>query len=338
MSNIKNIALFDSSKEEAEEFIRGLKDQTGEDWEAIVCKSNYGRTGAANFIRYIKYFIFPLYIFVRRNHYKTIIGWQEFYGLLFAFYSAVFCVKKKNKLIIKNFIYKPKKGVVGEIYYRFMKFIVKSQYVDTFICASKTMVDYCCEVFKEPEDRFCFIPFGVNDFSLTVDSSVPPSGDYILSLGRSNRDWDFLINSFSEIDAKLVIICDELYREKLPDNISVLNNVWGKETYKYIYDCKCMVISIADGRIASGDTVLLYAMSFSKPIIITKPSCLADDYVTDGYNGIVIEKKLDELKKAIDELLHNDYMYQQLANNARKQYEEHHSLYSYGMKVGRILG
>lgn len=337
MIKIKNIALFDSSQEEARDFIRGLEKQTGEKWEAIVCKSNNGRKGCANIIRYIKYFIFPLLIFLKRRHYKVIIGWQEFYGLLYAFYCTVFHVKKMNTLIIKNFIYKPKKGVTGKLYYRFMKYIVKSKYVDIFICASKTMVNYCCEVFEEPKNRFVFIPFGVNDFSMTIDSSNPPTEDYILSLGRSNRDWDFLINSFSEIKTKLVIICDELHRDKLPDNIIILNNVWGRETYKYIYNCKCMIIPIADGRIASGDTVLLYAMSFSKPIIITKPSCLADDYVTDGYNGIVIEKKPEELKKAIDILLHDNSMFIQLANNARKHYEDNHSLYSYGMKVGKLL-
>jgi glycosyltransferase involved in cell wall biosynthesis len=39
-----------------------------------------------------------------------------------------------------------------------------------------------------------------------------------------------------------------------------------------------------------GETVLLKAMSFAKPVIITRPSCLADDYVEDGVTGLIIDK------------------------------------------------
>lgn len=333
----ENVALFDSSMEEAAEFIRGLKDQTGEDWRAIVCNSNKGRQGLRNLIRYLKYFLFPLKIFFQRKRYDSIIGWQEFYGLVFAFYCRLFHVKKQNKLIIKNFIYKPKKGFVGKIYFRFMNYIVKSGYVDTYICASKTMVQYCCEVFGEQDDKFVFIPFGVNDFAAEFKPDAPPSNDYVLSLGRSNRDWQFLLDGVAEENYPVKIICDELHVENPPANVEILNSVWGNATHSYIYNCKCMVIPIADGRIASGDTVLLMAMSFGKPIIITKPSCLADDYVTDGYNGLVVEKEKTQLQNAIRRIFTDEALYESLSQNGRKHYLENHSLYTYGKQVGKIV-
>ena len=127
----ENIVLFDSTYDETIDFIDGLNNSTGRKWRAIVCTSNQGRQGAANVMRYIKYFLFPLLIFLKRSRYDSIIGWQEFYGLLFAFYSRLFRVEKRNQLIIKNFIYKPKKGLIGKVYYRFMKFIVDSGYAWT---------------------------------------------------------------------------------------------------------------------------------------------------------------------------------------------------------------
>lgn len=333
----ENVALFDSSQEEAAEFIRGLQDQTGEQWRAIVCNSNKGRQGLTNVIRYIKYFAFPFKIFCQRKRYQRIIGWQEFYGLVYAFYCRLFRVKKCNTLIIKNFIYKPKKGFVGKLYFRFMNYIVKSGYVDTYICASKTMVQYCCEAFGEKDDKFVFIPFGVNDFASEYKPEAPAANDYVLSLGRSNRDWQFLLNGVKGSEYPVKIICDELRVEDPPENVEILNNVWGNMTHSYIYNCKCMVIPIADGRIASGDTVLLMAMSFGKPIIITKPSCLADDYVTDGYNGIVIEKDAKQLQAAIDRIFKNDTLYQQLSQNGRQHYLDNHSLYTYGKNVGKLI-
>lgn len=333
----ENVALFDSSMEEAAEFIRGLQDETGENWRAIVCNSNKGRQGLTNLIRYIKYFFFPFKIFCKRKKFAKIVGWQEFYGLIYAFYCRLFHVKKQNTLIIKNFIYKPKKGFVGKLYFRFMNYIVKSGYVDTYICASKTMVQYCCEVFGEKEDKFVFLPFGVNDFAAEYKPDAPPKNDYVLSLGRSNRDWQFLLDGAKDLDVPVKIICDELHVQDAPENVEILNSVWGSATHSYIYNCKCMVIPIADGRIASGDTVLLMAMSFAKPIIITKPSCLADDYVTDGYNGIVIEKDPEQLRAAVKRIFEDEALYRQLSENGRQHYLDNHSLYTYGKRVGKIV-
>lgn len=331
----KNVVLFDSSYDEAYDFIEGLKKETEFDWEAKVCNSNKGRNFFYNIIRYIKYFIYPFYIFLNRKSYSIIIGWQEFYGLIFAFYCRLFKVKKINKVIIKNFIYKPKKGLIGKIYFCFMKYIVKSKYIDMYICASNKMVKYCCNVFDEKSEKFVFIPFGVNDFSNKIKNVEQK--EYVLSIGRSNRDWNFLINSFKSLDYNLKIICDELEQCCNNKNIEILNNIYGEESFKYMSECKCMVISIDNPNIASGDTVLLQAMSFSKPIIITRPSCLADDYVKDGYNGIIIDKNLKDLENALKSIYGNKELYESLSKNARTNYIENHSLFNYGIKVGKNI-
>lgn len=334
----RNIAMFDSNHQEAEDFIKGLNFSTGLNWEALVCTANNGRKNmTGNLIRYFKYFMYPFKIFLNRKKYDNIIGWQAFYGLLFAFYCRIFHVKKENTLLIKNFTYKPKKGFIGKIYYHFMNYIVKSKYIDVFVCTSQTFCNYCAREFDEPIQRFVFLPFGVNDFTKSIDMSKQDNDDYILALGRSNRDWNFLIDTLGGTEYEVRIVCDELKCEELPPNIKIYNNVWGKKSFEVIRDCKCMVIPILDGEIGSGETVLLQTMSFSKPIIITKPSCLADDYVTDGENGLVVEKKSQVLKNAVDRLYYDQKLYSKLARNSRNLYEEKHSLFSYGTYVGNLL-
>lgn len=336
--SIENIAMFDSNKREAEDFIRGLEQVTGAKWEAKILTANQGRkTKIGNLVRYFKYFYFPFTIFLERKKYKNIVGWQAFYGLLFAFYCRLFHVKKINSLLIKNFTYKPKKGLLGKLYYQFMKYIVKSEYVDVFVCTSQTFCDYCAEVFDEDPERFVFLPFGVNDFTKVVDMSKPATNDYILSLGRSNRDWAFLVNALAETPYKVKIICDELHLEKVPSNFEILNSVWQEESYEYIRNCKFMIIPIMDGKIGSGETVLLQTMSFSKPIIINRPSCLADDYVEDGETGIIVNKNNEELLAAVDRLWNDEKLYVKLSTNCRMLYEDKHSLLSYGRYVGNTL-
>lgn len=334
----RNIAMFDSNKEEAEDFIKGLEQSTGLHWEALVYTSNNGRKNKlGNAVRYFKYFAFPFKVFLHRKEYDNIVGWQAFYGLLFAFYSRLFHVKKINTLLIKNFTYKPKKGLIGKIYFHFMNYIVKSKYIDVFVCTSQTFCDYCAEVFNESKERFVFLPFGVNDFTKRVDMTKPGTNDYILSLGRSNRDWDFLIDSLAETKYPVRIVCDELHRDNLPENIKIYNDVWGDRSFEFIKNCRFMIIPIMDGKIGSGETVLLQTMSFSKPIIITKPSCLADDYVSDGETGLIVSKDKDELIKAVDKLWNDKDLYERIAHNCRALYENRHSLLSYGKYVGNTL-
>lgn len=334
----RNVAMFDSNKEEAVDFIKGLQESTQLEWEALIYTANKGRKNKiGNAIRYFKYFAFPFTVFLHRKEYDNIIGWQAFYGLLYAFYCRLFHVKKVNTLLIKNFTYKPKKGVIGRIYFKFMKYIVKSEYVDVFVCTSQTFCDYCAEVFNEPKSRFVFLPFGVNDFTKRVDMSKPSTNDFILSLGRSNRDWDFLIDSLGGTKYPVRIVCDELHKSHLPKNISVYNDVWGDKSFEFIKNCKFMIIPIMDGKIGSGETVLLQAMSFAKPIIITKPSCLADDYVTDSETGLVVSKDKQELLVAVERLWDNSTLYEKISQNCRKLYEDKHSLLSYGKYVGDTL-
>lgn len=333
-----NVALFDSSQEEARDFIKGLEESTHLPWEAKVLTANQGRkTKLGNLIRYMKYFVFPFQVFLHRKKYQHIVGWQAFYGLLFAFYCRLFHVQKVNSLLIKNFIYKPKKGWIGKIYFSFMRYIVKSKYVDIFVCSSQNFCDYCAEVFQEPKERFVYLPFGVNDFTKLVDMSKAATNDYILALGRSNRDWDFLIDSLAGSQYPVRIVCDELHKEHLPEHIKIYNNVWQEESYEFIRNCRLMIIPILDGRIVAGETVLLQAMSFSKPIIITEPSCLADDYVTDGETGLVVPKEKDALLAAVHKLFEDEALYRKLSDNCRRLYEEKHSLYSFGINVGNTL-
>lgn len=335
----KNVVLSDMPKKVNWDFINGLKDETGQDWVVMNCVSNQGRSHLYNIYRYFIYFWFPLWVFLTRKRYKMIVSWQAFYGVVFAFYCQLFKVKKKCFLLIKNFTYKPKgDGLLGRLYFRWMRYIVKSKYVDVFVCTSQTFCDYCAEVFDENRDRFVYLPFGVEDFTKKLSQEeLDISEDFILSIGRSNRDWDWLIDCLTGTTYNLKIICDQLHRTDLPANIEVLNNVWFEDSYRYFAKCRIAIIPIKEGKIGSGETVLLQTMSFGKPLIITSPSCLADDYVKNGETGIVIEKNKAELLAAIDRLYNDDDLYKNISKNERKLYLEKHSIYSYGCNIGKKI-
>ncbi len=113
MGKTKNVILIDFPKIDDWEFKKSLQEETNMEWEECGVVSNHKRQKPfSDSIRILKYFLFPLTIFFKRKQYKNIIAWQQFYGLLYAFYCRLFHTKKYNRLIVMTFIYKEKKGIL----------------------------------------------------------------------------------------------------------------------------------------------------------------------------------------------------------------------------------
>ncbi len=337
---MKNIVYIDMQMISDWDFLEGLQSETQEKWAVKSFVSNEGRTSSlSNILRYIKYFYYSFVIFLNRNKYDKIICWQAFYGIIYAFYCSIFRVQKKNYVIIQNLVYKAKgdkRSFIGNLYFKWLKYTINSGYIDLFVSASLTNCKYCAQVFDADINKFRFVPFSTEDMSvMPIHDENLSKKDYVLSIGRSNRDWEWLIESFRDSNYNLIIVCDELRYQNIPPNVEILNNVWGDDTYKYIKYCKCMIIPILIGSIASGDTVLVQGLSFSKPIIINRPSCLADDYIKDNETGLIVNKDKKELRNAIETLYTNDDLCRSLSKNARTDYLSNYTLLQYGKNIGK---
>ena len=113
---MNNIILADCLEEELTDLKEGLEDSTKQNWKIYSTISNWGRTSLWKKIkRYLVYFLAPIKVFLKRKEYSKIIGWQQFYALIFAFYCNIFKVKKNFNLYVVNFTYKEKNGFVGKI-------------------------------------------------------------------------------------------------------------------------------------------------------------------------------------------------------------------------------
>lgn len=339
----KNVILLDNDYETGNEFAEGLRKGSSLEWQCLLCVSNKSRKNKFyNIIRYFKYFFFSLRVFFKRKKIDILIGWQAFYAVLFAYYCRLFHVKKKTIVIVKNFIYKPKKGLIGKIYFSFMKKTAASKYIDKLIVSSPSYAEYCSKELGVSIDKFVPLKFGVKDYTNSINNSLEmPFDDFVFAIGRSNRDWPFLIDALKDSRYNLVIASDTYDGDmnNLPSNIivskdiTVANNV----SYTYFKNCKCVLVPILDGNIVAGETVVLTALSFSKPVIVTKPSSLSF-YIKDNYDGLVINKDKESLLNSLDYLYNDDLKYQELSNNSRKEYESEYSLVKYGEVIGKIIG
>ena len=132
----QNVLIIDSDYDEASGFIKGVQEITQEKWKVALYENNtiYGIG------RYIKFFTVALKTILSASEYegKTVLCWQQFYGIAIAFFCRLFHLKKKYRLVIMTFIYKQKRGLPGKIFYHFVKYAITSQYVDKIILTTQS--------------------------------------------------------------------------------------------------------------------------------------------------------------------------------------------------------
>lgn len=330
-----NTLLIDSDYNEANEFIKGLKEINKDIWDIELFENNkiYGIK------RYVKFFTVGLKIFLNRKKYsdKVVLCWQQFYGIVIAFFCRLFHVQKKFSLVIMTFIYKEKKGVLGEIFYRFVKYAVTSKYVDKIILTSQGEAEEYSKIFGLSREIFEFVKCGAVHYNPQefFDQDLVKK-NYLFSTGRSNRDYDFLVNALENTKYKLVIACD-IYHQRDKDNVKVYNKLFGKDMLRYMCNAKAVVICLDNDKIAAGQLVFLHAMNLGVPVIITKSQGITDDYVIDGYNGLIIEKKRESLLAALKLIDTDKGLYERLKKNSMHEFEENYTYYVMGKNIGEIL-
>lgn len=330
-----NVLIIDSDYEEASGFVKGLEESTNEKWKVALYENNkiYGLK------RYIKFFTVALKNVLSFNKYdgKIVLCWQQFYGIAIAFLSRLFHVKKKYRLVIMTFIYKPKNGIAGKIFFKFVKYAITSKYVDKIILTTQSEAKLYKDIFGVDENIFDFAQCGAIEYNpVQFEDDSLKKQNYLFSTGRSNRDYDFLINALEDTEYRLVIACDTL-NVKCKENIEIHKDIFGEDMLRYMRNARAVVIALDDDRVAAGQLVLLHAMNMGVPVIITRSHGVTDDYVVNEYNGLVIEKDKNSLLDALHKIFYDNDLYSELCKNGKKEFINKYTYHAAGKKVGEIL-
>lgn len=328
--SVHNVILCDFIPCDKWEFLEELEKETQQNWRILPIENNFKK----KYERIFDYFVFPMKLILGRNEIGSILSWQQFFGIVFAFYSRILHLKKKNSLTIMTFIYKPKKGIIGKVYLTFIKYAICSKYVDDIICFSSHECNFYKSIFFR---KFNWARLGVEDRAEEFEEIGKKLSDkehYYLAVGRSNRDYDFLIKAFKKAPYKLVIICDILKIES-KGNIIIYNDVKGDAYYQMLAGCYAVIIPLKDENVSSGQLSLIEASMMSKPIICTRTYGIKD-YLEDNKGCIPISNTSIELRKAI-KMLENPNVYRNMSHEARRAYEEYFSMKQMADEIADIL-
>lgn len=327
----KNVILADYDVDDNWDFKIAIERSTGEKWTIIKSVTNrYQGNAVKVMIRYIRSFTFAFRRFLKRNKYNKVFAWQQFYGLILAFYCRLFKVKKYPDIYIMTFIYKPKKS---KLFNKLIRYSATSKYIKKLIVLSESEKKYYSELLGISEDKFFCTRIGVTDVSKKV-TIKNDSEKYYLSVGRSNRDYAFLRENWKKEYGKLVIICDS-YDQPEKDGIVCLRNCYGADYMDMVANCYADIVSLDDPNISSGSLSFLQAMMLSKPTIVTENKTV-HDYIVNGENGFVIPKEASALDNAIKKL-DDPAIYKAVTERARADYENKFSEFALGDHLGKMI-
>ena len=341
-----NLILADCSPDELQDLQSGLEDASGCTFEIRSAQSNRMHGSAIKKLkRYLSYFGLPLALLSRRKTIRTIIGWQQFHAINYAFFLRLFRLKKHENIIIANFTYKKKRGLIGAIYARYMRYAVSDKYVDAIHVPSHGYAREVSDTFGISLDKIIVCCFGTPDRSTQWKQLSCPYTKFAVAIGRSNRDFDFLARIWNRPEIKasgtrLIIISDTWQSTvDISDNPSIihLSDITGDASHPYFAKCDFAIVPLMESNICSGDTVLLNSMMMEKPVIITAPSTLAEMYIKDGDNGLCITKDENAAADTILRIITDDNYRHALGQRARQSYLSSFSRHRMGINLAHAL-
>ncbi|MBD5366960.1 MAG: glycosyltransferase family 4 protein [Bacteroides sp.] len=340
-----NVILADCAPSEVQSFADSVSEIIN---EPFVIESSFKKKISKNTLKgkvlyYGSFFTFAFKAWRKRHNYRIVLAWQQFYANNFAFYSRLFGSRNSNiTLVSVNYTYKEKHGLIGRIYKRYMKYCTDNRYIDFFHVLSNNYAQSVSDQLGIHSDRFIVTHFGTPDNAEEWRQLPSPnSTPYILSIGRSNRDFDFLCDVWRQPelkDFKLIILADAWNPGyKLPENVEHHTDIIGHEAFPYIANAALSVIPIENPNICSGDTVLLNSMMMSIPVAVTSPSTLSEMYITDNVDGIYLPRDVERAARRLSALLKDRDRLKELGENARKTYISSFSRNAMGRTLAQKL-
>ena len=204
--------------------------------------------------------------------------------------------------------------------------------LDAIICPSTAQRRFLIDTGFD-QSKIFFVPNGIDiEFmkrrTTEGGSSSKSAERFVLSVGKDmGRDYETLIRAVKDIPIEVRIVALPRNVEavgEIPANVKILGFVPFPRLVELYKEALFVVIPTKgerhlDASDCSGQYVLLDAMSIDKAIIASERETLAD-YFTDGEEGVTTTaENSDELRKAINEMLHDEVKRKEFGQKASKR-------------------
>jgi glycosyltransferase involved in cell wall biosynthesis len=165
-------------------------------------------------------------------------------------------------------------------------------------------------------DKMAFWP--ITPAGYLLEKEACPRGDYILSYGNSDRDYDSLINAVHDIPFQTLIL-SKSYRPSrmLPPHVHLIRDKPWSELQTMIASAWFVVIPLRSFWIAAGQLTMLETMALGRPLIVTS-NMATIEYATDRETALFFDAgDVAKLKENIQFLLSHSQVAEEMGSQAR---------------------
>lgn len=263
-----------------------------------------------------------LRLFRRRAGYEVIVTMGArtslFYGLL-----CLLAGRDSRQVMTEVFIDDPKPDHPAWRLKTWLHRLVARRSLGV-LTSSTAEIRAVSERFAMEPSRLIFVPLHSN---IHKPAGSPRNDGFILSAGRTWRDYPTLLAAAADIRAPIVIICGErdVPPGDLPPNVTVLREVPRDQYLDYLRRCALVALPLAPTRRSTGQVVMLEAMALGKPVVVTRSPGITD-YIRDGENGLLVEPgDPGGLARAVRQLLEDRALADRVSNRALEDTKRHHT-------------
>ena len=239
--------------------------------------------------------------------------------------------------VIVQFIMRERTDAVrSRLKYAFMRWCFRSVHLS--ICSSRSEARYYAQTFGWTTDKAAYVPI-LTDPSFIQRGAATEQG-YVISAGRTFRDYDTLLEAFRECPVPLRIVGtveSTIASTSIPRHVTLEGDVPLAELSQLMARSLLVVLPLQDRQISIGQSVLLAAMAMGKAVIVTSVNGTVD-YVEHMKTGILVPPKDPKAIRDAVRLLMDDHdLRRRIGHAAREQVLREHLPDHYAQGIARRL-
>ncbi|MEM4655329.1 MAG: glycosyltransferase family 4 protein, partial [Thermosphaera sp.] len=274
----------------------------------------------------------------RKTHafiFTTECGWES---LLVSLFQSLTHMRHPRHVILQFIMREKTPALRSRLKYIFMRWLFSS--VHLCVCSSRSEGLYYESVFGWPSSKWAFVPFHTDPALLDYESSSHDG--FVLSAGRTFRDYETLLKAFQNITVPLRIVAapqNILFPlEEKPNHVTIDYDLPPPVLYKLMARAMIVIVPLEPRKISVGQSVIVYAMTLGKPVIATRVNG-TEDYIDHMETGILVPPKDPQaIKEAVCLLIGDEPLRQKLGGAARERIKARHLPVHYFHGVARALG
>ncbi|MFO7889396.1 MAG: glycosyltransferase family 4 protein [bacterium] len=289
------------------------------------------------FTHWYRCFIVSYKAFKKRHKYDYIISWQQLMGLFYAGLKQFVKNDRPRLFITKTILSERKNPVIAFI--RKVGFRKMLKGADIIGCCTLPLLRKMRDEYTLPESKLVHLPFFYQAKEDFTEEEIQKTDMEIFSIGVSNRDYLTLLRAAERINHKFVIVAPKftLSGLSIPSNVKIYNNLFGIEASRLMRRARMVVIPLKSVNFPSGETVLFEAMTYGKPVIITR-SITTQEYVKHEVDGLLVEKQNeDELVQAINYFLEDSKRAKKIGTAGRISLKRSYTIENFSENIYNYL-